>query len=124
MAEVAAFAGLASTALSTYSQYQALQTKSDYAQQEATAIQGISEFEARQIEESAAFQERQSRRTSKLIKGEANAQVAAAGLDLSRGSTLFLELDRAKQAELEALEIRRVGAAEATGRRYGGKLAA
>lgn len=79
--------------------------------------------EARSVEEQAAFDERQSRRQSRLLQGHANAQAAASGIDISSGSPLLLELDRAKQSEIEALSIRRAGKMGADARRYGARLA-
>ena len=79
--------------------------------------------EARSIEAQAAFDETQQRRKNRLILGEANAQAAASGVQISSGSPLLLELDRVKQAEIEALSIRRAGSIQAEGRRYGARLA-
>lgn len=79
--------------------------------------------EARSIEAQAAFDETQQRRKNRLMLGEANAQAAASGIDISSGSPLLLELDRVKQAEIEALSIRRAGGIAAESRRYGARLA-
>lgn len=79
--------------------------------------------EARSIEAQAAFDETQQRRKNRLILGEANAQAAASGVQVTSGSPLLLELDRVKQAEIEALSIRRAGSIQAEGRRYGARLA-
>lgn len=79
--------------------------------------------EARSIEAQAAFDETQQRRRNRLLLGQANAQAASSGIDISSGSPLLLELDRVKQAEIEALSIRRHGSIQAEGRRYGARLA-
>lgn len=50
--------------------------------------------------------------------GQANAQVAASGVDITSGSPLLLELDRVKQSELEALNTRRSGQLGATSKRF------
>lgn len=81
------------------------------------------EYEARTIEEQAKFDETQNRRQHRIAQGQANAMAAASGLDISSGSPLLLELDRARQAELDAQSIRRQGAVNAESRRYGARLA-
>ena len=63
--------------------------------------------EALSVEQQAAFDETQTRRQNKLFLGEANAIGAASGVDISSGSPLLHELDRIKQTEIEALNIRR-----------------
>ena len=65
--------------------------------------------EALSVEQQAAFDETQTRRQNKLFLGEANAVGAASGVDISSGSPLLHELDRIKQTEMEALNIRRAG---------------
>lgn len=76
----------------------------------ATDVQAKSlQAEGRSITEQAKFDERQSRRESSLYRGKANATVAASGVSLSSGSPLLMELDRAKQTEIQALSIRRAG---------------
>lgn len=79
--------------------------------------------EARSIEEQARFDETQQRRQNRLMLGQANAQAAASGVQITSGSPLLLELDRVKQAEIEALSIRRAGSIAAESRRYGARLA-
>ena len=79
--------------------------------------------EARSIDEQTKFDETQQRRKNRLLLGQANAQAAASGVDISSGSPLLLELDRVTQAEIEALSIRRAGSIQAEGRRYGARLA-
>jgi len=79
--------------------------------------------EARSIEQQAAFDERQQRRQARLMQGKANAIGAASGIDISSGSSLLMELDRAKQSEIEAQGITRSGSIAAQGKRYGARLA-
>ena len=79
--------------------------------------------EARSIDERTKFDETQQRRRNRLLLGEANAQAAASGLGISSGSPLLLELDRVKQAEIEALSIRQAGNMKADSLRYGARLA-
>lgn len=107
MGAVATGLGLAGVAGQTLGNVKALDTNAD-----------ILEQEARQTEMNAAYDERQQRRLNKFAAGEANANVAASGLSLSSGSPLLMELDRAKQQEMEALNIRRGGAMEAQSKRF------
>ena len=65
--------------------------------------------EGRSVAVQAAFDETQQRRKNALMLGEANATGAGAGVDISSGSPLLHELDRIKQSEIEALNIRRSG---------------
>jgi hypothetical protein len=78
--------------------------------------------EGRSIEEQAKFDERQARRDSALYQGKANATVAASGVSLSSGSPLLMELDRAKQAEIQALSIRRAGQMGVAAKRFESRL--
>ena len=78
--------------------------------------------EAVSAEQNAAYQEGNFRRQATLVQGEANAQAAASGVSLTSGTTLFHELDRAKQAEIEALNIRRTGQVQAQGLRFASKM--
>lgn len=91
--------------------------------QEADLTAKSLQSEARSIEAQAAFDETQQRRKNRLMLGEANAQAAASGVQISSGSPLLMELDRVKQSEIEALSIRRAGSIQAEGRRYGARLA-
>lgn len=88
----------------------------------ATAQAKQAEVEAQAVRETAAFEETQARRRAALSMGAREASTAAAGLDLSSGTPLFQALDDAKQAELEAMSIRRAGALSASGREFQGRL--
>lgn len=81
------------------------------------------EAEATSIREAAAFEETQSRRRSAQLMAKGLAIGAASGVDISSGSPLLLELDNARQAELEALNIRRTGEVAARGREFEARLA-
>lgn len=83
---------------------------------------GAMEWAARQAEEDAIFEETQQRREMKLKLGEANALGAASGVAITSGTPLMLELDRAKQAELQALYTRYQGDVKAAGFRGQGAL--
>ena len=78
--------------------------------------------EADSVEQASAFDERQYRRQATLVQGTADAQGAASGVQVSSGTSLFHELDRVKQGEIEALNIRRTGAVKAQGLRYGARM--
>lgn len=67
------------------------------------------DIQSRTIADNAAFEERQFRRKAKLDAGSNVATAAASGVDITRGSPLFAELDFAKQTEIEAQSIRRAG---------------
>ena len=79
-------------------------------------------LEAQSVESAAAYDEGQVRRSTALARGTANAQAAASGVQISTGTSLFHELDRVKQSELEALNVRRTGAVRAQGLRYGANM--
>lgn len=81
-----------------------------------------SEQEAQNFEQSAALQERQFRRSAELEAGKGRAISAASGVRADTGSPLLAELDFAKQAEIEAQNIRRTGAIQAGSKRYEARL--
>jgi len=75
-------------------------------------------MEAESERESAAFEERQRRRELAHVLGKQRAITAASGVDPATGSPLLQELDFARQAEMEALNIRRSGELSATGSEF------
>ena len=96
---------------------------------QATNIEDISELEsearireAAGIKESAEFEERKSRRRSQQLIAKQRAIGAASGIDISSGSPLFMELDSTRQAEIEALNIRRSGEISSTGKEFEANL--
>lgn len=97
---------------STMAQANAADAQAQAAEQEAISVKQASE----------SF-ERQARRRSGLIMGQSRAIVAASGIDPSSRSAVLLDLDNARQAEIEALDIRRFGQVSAAGKRYQGTLA-
>lgn len=111
LAPIALGIGLVGTAYSTYTSMQA-----------AKAAAKGSEMEAQSVENKTEFMEAQQRRENKIMQGRANAVVAASGVDPGSGSPLFMELDRIKQGEMEALSIRQGGQMAAMSARYEGKL--
>jgi hypothetical protein len=50
-------------------------------------------------------------------------QTAANGLALTSGSSLVMELDRARQNQIQALDIRRIGEVAAMGKQYEARMA-
>lgn len=80
------------------------------------------EQEAQNFEQSAALQERQFRRSASLETGKGRAIAAASGVRADTGSPLLAELDFAKQAEIEAQNIRRTGMMQAGSKRYEARL--
>src|SRR3989442_13522914 len=77
---------------------------------------------AHAAEDSAVLADRQARRRSQLLLGKQRAIGAAAGVDISSGSPLALELDNVHEAEIEALSIRRVGTLQAMTLKYAANL--
>ncbi len=78
----------------------------------------VLDAQARGIEEDTHFQLRQFGREAKLKAGSNVAQAAAAGVDITRGSSLFAELDFAKQAAIESESIRRSGKMASDSKRF------
>jgi hypothetical protein len=81
------------------------------------------EQEAESIRQAAEYEERQFRRRVGLLIGKQHAELAALGIDPASGSPLILALDTARQAELEALNVRRSGAQAASAREFEASLA-
>ncbi len=100
------------------------QVGSTYAQvQAANQTAAAANAEAASIGQVYAGLERDARRTSSLKIGQAHAIMAASGVDPSRGSPLFQDLENARQAELEALDIRRFGQVQVQSKQYEASLA-
>lgn len=92
------------------------------AQQQAAAQRKTQKFqeearlnEAESARQSAAYEEHQFRRRLSILMGEQSSIAAATNLDPSQGTPLLLELDTARQGELEALNIRKTGEESAQG---------
>lgn len=69
--------------------------------------------EAESQRQSAAYEEHQFRRRLAILTGQQSSIAAATNLDPSQGTPLSLQLDTARQGELEALNIRKTGAQSA-----------
>lgn len=111
--------GLIGTAISTYAAYEQSQ-----AQQKAAKAEGkLREQEAENFRQSAAYEERQYRRRIDILLGKQNAIGAAAGLDITSGSPLLMELANVRQKEMEAQNIRRTGAVNASAQEFEVRLA-
>jgi hypothetical protein len=78
--------------------------------------------QAEAIESNAQLEEAQQRRRSLIMRGQANAMGAASGVSIGSGSPLLMELDRAKQSEIEALGIRRQGQMGANNARFESRM--
>jgi len=98
----------------------AMQTGSAVAGNQANARNA--ETEAQTLEQNAALQERQFRRSAGLQAAQGRAIATASGVRADVGSPLLQELDFAKQAELEAQTIRRGGVVQAGAKRYEARL--
>jgi hypothetical protein len=104
--------GMLGSAISTTSQVAAADAHMKAATAEATSIQQATTYDVTQ-------QQRQNR----LLQGTANAQTAASGVALTSGTPLFQELDRAKQSEIQALNIQRTGQVAIMGKQYEARMA-
>ena len=100
-----------STAISTYAAYSQAQAQQTAAKTEAS----YRNQEAESARQAAAYDERQQRRRMSLLLGKQSAIMGASGADPTTGSPLLMELDSVRQAELDALNIRRTGEVSAYG---------
>jgi hypothetical protein len=116
---IGAIAAVASTAVGTYAAVSAQSNVADAAKIEAQQRQQ----EADSVRQSAAYEETQFRRRAALLLGKQEAIFGASGVDPGSGSPLFMELDSVRQAEIEALNIRRTGALTASSREFEARLA-
>ena len=110
---------VAAAAVGTYLQVQASEAQAE----EANAIRKQKQQEAQAARDSAAFAEQQNRRHTMLLLGKQQAIMAAAGVSTTSGSPLLQEVDLVQQAELDALNIRRGGKIEASGREFEARIA-
>jgi len=78
--------------------------------------------QARSIDAQTDFNVMQQRRQNKLFLGQSNADAAASGVAITSGSPLLKELDRVKQTEIEAQNIRAKGMNEAAATRFQSKM--
>ncbi len=78
--------------------------------------------QARSEEANAAFQETQQRRENQFFLGDAIAKGAASGVAITSGSPLLHELDRVKQTEMQALNIRAQGQNQAASTRFQSRM--
>lgn len=69
-----------------------------------------------------AGDERQQRRLNALYRGAAIAKGAASGVAIASGSPLLHELDRVRQTEIEALNIRLRGQNAAVATRFQSRM--
>lgn len=103
---------LLSLAAQTSSQVQQAESEAEFAEAEGVAAR-----------EKAAFGERQFRKRARIAQAKSVAIGAAAGFDITSGSTLLQELENAREAEIEALGIRRTGEITEATKRFEAKIA-
>lgn len=84
--------------------------------------QQIGEFNAQIAEQNAALarsqaavEEARVRKSAEAFKGKQKAAFTASGVDPGTGSPLLVLADTAREAEIEALNVRRRGEIQATG---------
>ena len=111
-ATLALVVGVASAAGSTLSSVQASRGQAKAA-----------EAEAKSLREQAAFDERESRQRARRVIAKGRAVGAASGVDIGSGSPLLLELESAREAELEAQAIRAGGLNRVAGKKFESRLA-
>lgn len=115
MAEAAAALGplmnLGGTALGTISKVTAADVNAKALQAQARSIDAQTDFDVRQF-----------RRNASLQAGSNNATAAASGIDITRGSALFDQLDFAKQSEIQAQSIKRAGTIESNNKRFDARM--
>ena len=100
------------------------EAEAEFRNREAENALKAAEIESGNIREAAAYDERQARRRLRVILAQNRAAVAASGLDPSSGSPAMAELENVKQAEIEALNIRRIGSVSSSAREYEGLISA
>ena len=119
MGFILAALAVVAVAISTYATIQSLQQQSELQK----AVQKQQEIEAQAERDVAAFEEKQARRRHALLLGKQQAIFAAAGVDPTMGTPLFMELDLVKQGEMDALNIRAFGARAANARLFESSIA-
>src|SRR3990170_4448062 len=103
----------------TYSSVQAAESQAKAYESEEKAR----EVEAESMRQAAAYEEQQYRYRTAIAASKGRAIGAAAGLDISFGSPLFMDIENARQREIEALNIRRTGEVSASGKLYEARMA-
>lgn len=92
-------------------------------QVQATDVNAKSlDAQARSIDQQTDFEVMQQKRQNKLFLGEQNANAAASGVAITSGSPLLKELDRVKQTEMQAQNIRIKGQNEAASTRFQSRM--
>lgn len=110
---------VAGAGLSTLSSVQQARFQSAASKAQASAARREAQIE----EDNAKFEEQQFRRKIGMVLGKQTAISAASGIDITSGSSLFAELDNIRQAEIEALTIRRGGALASSSKLFESRLA-
>ena len=112
LAIIAGGLALAAVAGQTFAGVQQAETEAEFAEAEGVAAR-----------EKAAFEERQFRKRARITQAKSVAIGAAAGFDITSGSTLLQELENARESEIEALTIRRTGEITEATKRFEAKIA-
>ena len=118
LAYIGTAAAVAGAAVTTYTAIQ----KSEQDAAIAKSNQKAADTEAQARLDAAAFSEQQFRRRAAIVLGKQRAITAASGVDPTSGSPMLQELDSVRQAELEALNIRRQGDVGAATSRFEGGI--
>ncbi len=87
------------------------------------AAQRVGEFNANVATEAATIKEQQQRMADQRIQSAARANIGASGIEATSGSPLDVMVESARQAEMNALIIRRGGVLDAYSARMAGKNA-
>lgn len=116
---VGATAAVASAGIGIYSAVSSANANAEMQESQADAL----EQEAKSKEDAAAYEERQFRRKAAFLIAKQHAIYGASGIDPSSGSPLLMQIDSVRQAEMEALNIRRGGQVAAASSRFESGLA-
>lgn len=124
-------AGIAGSILNTVSSLRAAKIAEDQAEVEATYreleaqnAENAAALEAANIRAASEYNEAQARKRLQYIISTNRAIGATSGVDISSGSPMMAQIENVKQAEMEALNIRRGGEMAANIRLYEGQLQA
>lgn len=117
----AAFAVLAVAATATTAAVAIKQSQDQAKLDETISEQKVKDAET--TRQNAAYEERNVRRKNALIISRQNAIFAAAGIDPMSGSPSVLQVDSAKEAEMEALAVRSGGSQESGARLFESRIA-
>jgi len=75
-------------------------------------------LERQSVLDASAYDETQTIRRDRQLLGRQKANMAAAGLSTTSGTPLLLQIDSARQASMDAMQIRRRGQMQAMAYQY------